>query len=136
MHSPQMDTDEHRLNGAFPLKEETYRIIGCAMEVQNTLGHGFLEKPYENALAVEMRLKNIPFTQQPRYEISYKEQKVGEYIPDLVAFDRIIVELKTIPAITGTEKSQMINYLKATGMPVGLLLNFAKPKLEWERMIL
>ncbi len=73
-----MDTNKHEL----VLKEEVFRIVGCAMEVLNTLGHGLLEKPYENALVVEFGLRSIPFQQQPRFDVIYKSVKVGEYIPD------------------------------------------------------
>ena len=76
-----MHTDGHR----FLFKEETHAIIGCAMELLNTLGHGLLEKPYENALCVEMTQRNIPYVQQPRFDVIYKSHKVGEYIPDLIA---------------------------------------------------
>lgn len=106
------------------------------MTVLNTLGHGFLEKVYENAMIVELREQGIAHLQQPRYEVAYKNAKVGEYIPDLVVFDKIIVDLKTIERLTDRERSQMLNYLKATGLRVGLLLNFFKPKLEWDRIVL
>jgi GxxExxY protein len=129
---PQMDTDRHR----FLFKEETHRIIGCAFEVLNTLGHGLLEKPYENALVVEFQQQGIPFAQQPRFPVFYKSVNVGEYIPDLIVFDNIIVDAKVIEKIGNNEKAQIINYLKITGLRVGLLLNFKHAKLEWERIIL
>ena len=127
-----MDTNEHKLL----LKEEVYQVVGCAMEVLNTLGHGLLEKPYENALVVEFGLKNIPYKQQPRYDVIYKCVKVGEYIPDLIVFDEIVVDTKTIDRITNVERGQVINYLKITQLRVGLILNFKHPKLEWERLVL
>jgi len=127
-----MNTDKHR----FLYKEETHQIIGCAFEVLNTLGHGLLEKPYENALVVELGLKQIPYQQQIRFPVIYKTVKVGEYIPDLIVFDKIIVDIKAIERIGNNEKAQIINYLKITGLRVGLLLNFKHPKLEWERIIL
>ena len=129
---PQMDTDKHR----FLYKEKTRQIIGCAFEVLNTLGHGLLEKPYENAMVVEFGLKNIPYQQQARFPVIYKTVKVGEYIPDLIAFDKIVVDTKVIESIGNNEKAQIINYLKITGLRVGLLLNFRHPKLQWERIIL
>lgn len=131
-----MNTDEHGLSRDLIFKDETHRILGCAMTVLNALGHGFLEKVYENALVVELKALDIPFLQQPRYGVAYKGVSVGEYIPDLVIFDKVVVDLKTIESITGRERSQMLNYLKATGLRVGLLLNFAKPKLEWDRTVL
>ena len=105
------------------------------MEVLNTLGHGLLEKPYENALVVELGLKGIQFAQQKKFDVNYKGTIVGEYIPDLVVFNQIIVDLKVIKQITDIERAQVINYLKITGMKVGLILNFKKPTLEWERLV-
>ena len=127
-----MNTDEHR----FFLKEETYRIIGCAMEVLNTLGHGLLEKPYENALVVEFDLCDIPCRQQPRFDVIYKDIKVGVYIPDMIVYNEIVVDTKTIERITDHEKGQILNYLKITGLKVGLILNFKHSTLQWERLIL
>ena len=127
-----MNTDRHGL----VLKNETGWIIGCAMEVLNTLGHGLLEKPYENALAVEFNLKNIPYQKQPRFDVNYKGVKVGEYVPDLIAFNQVVVETKTIEKITNHEVGQILNYLKITKMKVGIVLNFKYAKLEWKRVIL
>ncbi|GJQ59325.1 MAG: GxxExxY protein [Candidatus Scalindua sp. AMX11] len=127
-----MDTDKHR----FLYKEETHHIIGCAFEVLNTLGHGLLEEPYENALVVEFGIKQIPFQQQARLPVIYKSVHVGEYIPDLIVFDKIIVNTKAIEEIGNNEIAQIINYLKIIGLRVGLVLNFKHAKLEWERIIL
>lgn len=127
-----MDTNEHKLL----LKEEVFQVVGCAMEVLNTLGHGLLEKPYENALVVEFRLKGIPYQQQPHFDVIYKTVLVGEYVPDMIAFDQIVVDAKTIDRITDVERGQVINYLKITRLRVGLILNFKHPKLEWERLVL
>jgi GxxExxY protein len=118
------------------LKEEVYRIVGAAMEVLNGVGHGLHEKPYEKALVVEFGLQNIPFTQQPRYDIVYKQVKVGEYVPDLIAFGSVVVDTKVIDAITDHERGQMLNYLQITGLKVGVILNFKRAKLEWERIVL
>ncbi len=93
------------------LKDEVYAIISCAFEVINGLGHGLHEKPYGNAL-------------------------VGEFIPDLIVHEQIIVDTKTIERITQIERGQMLNYLRITRLPVGLIINFKKSKLEWERIIL
>jgi GxxExxY protein len=117
------------------LKEEVYAIAGCAIEVLNELGHGLNEKPYENALVVEFGLRKIPFVQQRRFNVLYKRVPVGEYIPDLIAFDSVVVDTKVIPEITDHERGQMLNHLKITGMRVGAILNFSKPKLEWERIV-
>lgn len=127
-----MNTNTHELL----LKEEMYQVVGCAMEVLNTLGHGLLEKPYENALVVEFGLKDIPYKQQPRFDVIYKGVKVGDYVPDLIVFDKVVVDAKTIERITDIERGQILNYLKITQLRVGLILNFKKPKLEWERLVL
>ena len=127
-----MNTDTHGL----VLEEETRRILGCSMEVLNTLGHGLLEKPYENALVVEFGLQKIPVQQQPRYTVSYKGKRVGEYIPDLIVFDKIVVDLKTVESISGHDIGQMINYLKITKLKLGLILNFKYGKLQWQRVVL
>ena len=127
-----MNNDKH----GFLLEQETHQIIGCALEVLNILGHGLLEKPYENALVVEFRLRGIPFRQQPRFDVEYKAVKVGEYVPDLICFDQIVVDTKTVEQITGHEIGQMLNYLKITGLHVGLLLNFKYARLQWKRVVL
>ncbi len=118
------------------LKNEVFQIVGCAMEVLNGLGHGLHEKPYENALVVELGMRGIPHFQQPRYDVLYKKVKVGEYVPDLIAFNAVVVDAKVIDAITDHERGQMINYLKITGLKVGVILNFKRSKLEWERIVL
>ena len=127
-----MDTNAKELI----LKEEVFQVVGAAMEVLNGLGRGLHEKPYENALVVEFGLRAIPVRQQPVYEARYKGIKVGEFIPDLIAFDAVIVDAKTIDQITDHERGQMINYLRITGLRVGLLLNFKHARLEWERIVL
>ena len=118
------------------LKDEVFSIVGCAMEVLNTLGHGFHEKPYENALVIEFGLRSIPCTQQRQYDVLYKGHKVGLFIPDLIAFEVVIVDAKVIDRITDVERGQMLNYLRITKHRVGVLLNFKNPKLEWERIVL
>lgn len=127
-----MDTNKY----ALLLKEEAYLVVGCALEVLNTLGCGLLEKPYENALVVEFRLKGIPFQQQSRFPVIYKSIQVGEYIPDLIAFNQVVIDTKVIECIGNNERAQLINYLKITGLRVGLILNFKHTKLEWERIVL
>ncbi len=118
------------------LKEEVHRVVGCAMEVLNTIGCGFHEKIYENALVVEFGIQEIASVQQPEYPVVYKTVSVGTYIPDLICFDALVVDAKTIEKITDREIGQMINYLKITGFRVGLLINFRNPKLEWKRVVL
>ena len=118
------------------LKEEVFGIVGSAMEVLNQLDHGFHEKPYENALVVEFALRNVPFAQQPVYDLVYKSNKVGVFIPDLIAFGSVIVDTKVIDRITNIERGQMLNYLRITRLHVGVILNFKNPTLEWERIVL
>ena len=117
-------------------RNESYQIINCAIDVLNALGHGLLEKPYENALCIEFRERGIPFLQQPKYNVLYKENVVGEYIPDLIVFNQIIVETKTIEAITNNERGQVMNYLKITGLRLGIILNFKHAKLQHMRVVL
>ena len=117
-------------------KAESQQIIGCAMEVLNGVGHGFHEKPYENALVVEFRLRGIPFEQQRQFDIVYKSEKVGLYVPDLIAFGLIVIDTKVIEKITDQEVGQMMNYLKITGLRLGYILNFKHPRLQWKRVVL
>ena len=117
-------------------KEEVFEIVGCAIEVLNTLGHGLVEKPYENALAIEFILRNGPFRQQPSFNILYKEHQVGLFIPDLIAFDTVVVDTKVIDRITDHERGLMLNYLRITALRVGVILNFKRAKLEWDRIVL
>ncbi len=106
------------------------------MEVLNILGHGLHEKPYENALVVEFGLKGISHEQQKRFRVDYKAVQVGEFVPDLIAGQAVIVDTKVIDRITDLERGQMLNYLRITGLKVGLIVNFKRAKLEWERVIL
>lgn len=126
-----MDTNEHQLI----YKKDVFEVVGCAMEVLNELGHGLLEKPYENALAVELGLNNISVQQQSRYKILYKGVQVGEYVPDLITHEKLVVDTKVIEKITDNEIGQMMNYLKITGLKAGVILNFKRPKLEWKRIV-
>ena len=126
-----MDTDNPE-----PLyKFESKEIVGCAIEVLNELGHGFHEKPYENALVAELRRRGIAFEQQKSFDILYKMEKVGDYIPDLLVFGKIVVDTKTIEKITDRGIGHMMNYLKITGCRLGYILNFKNPKLEWKRVV-
>ena len=117
-------------------REETRRIIGCAHEVLNTLGSGLTEKPYENALVGEFVLREIPYLQQPRYPVDYKGCRVGEFIPDLVVFRRVIVDTKVVDRLSDLETGQVLNYLRVTGLRVGLILNFRYPRLQCRRFAL
>jgi GxxExxY protein len=119
------------------LGKEVYQIAGAAIEVHKELGAGFLEAVYQEALVIEFGLRCIPFVSQPQLQISYKNNLLNKlYYPDFLCFDTIIVELKAVSKLGGNEESQLINYLKATGKQVGLLLNFGSVgKLEWKKIV-
>ena len=136
-----MDTDERpdlRRGGEpkLALKAETETIIGFAFSVLNETGHGFNEKIYENSLVVLFKHNNVAFEQQRRFPVLFRGEQVGEFRPDLIAFGSVIVDTKVIDRITDIERGQMLNYLKITKLRVGLILNFKKPKLEFERVVL
>ena len=129
-----MNTDGHGFDG--PHAALTREIIGAAMEVMNTLGHGLLEKVCENALVVELRSRGLAIEQQPRFDVLYKNISVGEFVPDLIVGGAVIVDTKTIDQIGGIERGRMINYLRITRLPLGLTINFKHPKLTWDRVLL
>jgi GxxExxY protein len=118
------------------LEDQTYAVIGAAIEVLNELGHGIHEKPYENALVVELGLREIACEQQTRFNVVYKTVKVGDYVPDLIVAGKIIVDTKVVDRITNNERGQLLNYLRITRLPVGLIFNFRYSKLQWERIVL
>ncbi|MCX6035678.1 MAG: GxxExxY protein [Chloroflexi bacterium] len=119
-------------------KEEVYAIMGAAMEVHRELGSGFLESVYQEALEVELARREIPFESQKPLKIVYKGQTLKkEFIADLICFGKIAVELKAQDSLSGKEEAQVLNYLKATGLKLGLVINFGShPKLEWKRLVL
>jgi GxxExxY protein len=118
-------------------KDEVYKIVGAAMDVYNELGSGFLEAVYQEAMEIELGNRGVPFRRQAPIRVSYKGQLISkEYIADFLCFEKIIVELKSIEQLTDRESAQLINYLKATGLKVGLLLNFgACSSFEWKRFV-
>ena len=118
-------------------KEEVYKIIGDAIEVHKELGPGFLESVYEEAMVFESKDRQIPYKTQVKIPVYYKGEKLNkEFIADYIGFGKIIVEFKCIPKLTKIEEAQIINYLKATGIEVGLIINFgSKGKLEWKRYV-
>ena len=115
--------------------ELSQRVIGCAIEVSNTLGAGFFEKIYEKALCVEFQKKGISFKCQESVIVNYKGNIIGEYLTDIIVEDCLLLELKAVKALCSEHEAQLLNYLKATGLSFGLLLNFGKPKLGIKRMI-
>lgn len=120
------------------LKEEVYAVIGAALEVYYTMGIGFLEPIYHEALAVELTRRNIPFESEVPLCLYYKDVLLDKkYFADLVCYGQIIIELKVLQGLTNIEVAQLINYLKITRMHVGLLINFgSNPKLEWKRYVI
>jgi len=125
-----MSTDEHRLN------EVSERIIGCAYRVSNTLGYGFLEKVYENALAFEIRETGLHVAQQQPVIVKYQGRIVGEYVSDLLVENLVLVELKSVTALDQSHIAQCLNYLKATELRLCLLLNFGRARIEVRQVIL
>lgn len=113
-----------------------YDVTGCAMSVMNELGHGLREKTYERALCLELKFRGLNYDQQKIYPVYYRDEHIDEYIPDLVVGHTLIVETKTVEKITDVHIGQVINYLKITGLEVGLILNFKHPKLEWKKVVL
>ena len=117
-------------------KKESYQIIGAAMEVHRQLGNGFLEAVYQEALAIELELRDIPFIREQKLEVKYKGRLLSTfYVADFVCYDTIIVEIKALSELTGHHESQVINYLNATGMKLGLLINFGSESLEYKRLL-
>lgn len=127
-----MDTDVQSLLFA----DETKRILACAMQVHNDLGHGFREKTHENAMMVLFRELESPFEQQVRFPVLFHSVKIDDFIPDFVAFGKIIVDIKTVDQLGPIETGQMLNYLRATGLKVALLINFKHSRLAWKRVVL
>lgn len=115
--------------------EQTYKIIGAAMAVHRELGHGFLEKVYQAALASEFSLRGIPFQREQCMSVSYRGEVIAQYQADFVCYQEVIVELKALQKLSGTEEAQVINYLKATGLQRGLLINFGAPSLQHKRLV-
>lgn len=112
-----------------------YRAVGIAMEVHRELGHGFLEKVYENAMMVAFRLAGIKAEQQAPIKVYFRGEIVGEYIADILVEGKIILELKSQEKITDLHRAQTLNYLKATGLKLALILNFGKESLQRERLV-
>jgi len=114
----------------------TFAVIGAAMEVHRVLGCGFLEAVYQEALALEMQTRAIPHRREVELPVFYKGQRLmTQYKADFIAYDDVIVELKALAKLSGMEEAQIINYLKSSGLKVGLLINFGAPSLEYRRFV-
>jgi GxxExxY protein len=118
-------------------KQECYNIVGACMAVHRELGHGFLEPVYQEALAIELTRSSIPFEREKELSIIYKGVELKSYYKaDFICYDQIILELKALDALSNDHVSQLMNYLKATGLKVGLLVNFGAPSLQYKRYVL
>ena len=117
------------------LEELTYQINGAIFEVNKVLGSGFLEKVYENALLMELRRRGLNAEAQVPIQVSYKAEVVGEYFADIVVENNVVLELKAVQHLDKVHEAQILNYLKATGYKVGLLINFTHPRAEIKRFV-
>ena len=116
-------------------KDEVYAIVGCAIEVLNGVGAGFPETPYENAIVIEFKDQGIPFEQNKAFDLKHKDQLIGQFVTNLIAYDKVIVDCRIVDRINHHDRNQMINQLKVSELEVGIILNFKRPKLEWERVV-
>lgn len=126
-----MNADERRLE----LDSITEKIIGCAYAVSKKLGAGFLEKVYENALGIELLKTGLECRQQHAIQVVYDGQVIGDFVADILVSKEVIVELKAVKALDQIHQAQCMNYLRATGLPVCLLINFGNPKVEIKRIV-
>ena len=116
-------------------KNESYNIIGACMEVHKQLGHGFLESVYQEALELELISRNIPFNREVKLNIYYKEHTLQQYyMADFICYDKFILELKVTTDLSSSHISQVLNYLNATDISIGLLINFGQPSLQYKRL--
>ena len=132
-----MDTNAHEWAAPSPdvIDEIVQTVIGCAYEVSNVLGPGFLERVYEHAMIRELTLRGVRVESQVRFPVAYKGQCVGEYLADLVVEGSVLVELKCVETFSNEHMAQCINYLKASHLRIALLINFQKPRVDWKRII-
>jgi len=125
-----MDANEREL-----LESVFERTVGAIYEVANVLGAGFLEKVYQRALVNELTRRGVRALPQAAFSVQYKGDSVGEYFADIVVEDRLVVEIKCVDHFSGEHTAQCINYLKASGLKLALLVNFQKPRVEWKRVV-
>lgn len=125
-----------RAEKEFLYKELTSDILESAFRVHNAVGCGLLEKVYANALSWELELRKRKVIAQKEFRVVYREKEVGLYYADIVVDDRVIVEVKSVEKIDDVHRAQLLNYLRLSGLKVGLLINFAKPRVEYERLVI
>jgi GxxExxY protein len=117
------------------VEDLTASVIGAAFEVSNTLGHGFIEGVYRKALVHELSIRGLSVGEEVPFDVVYKEATLGRYFCDLLVEKTVAIELKAIDRLNSTHLGQLLNYLKASGLKVGLLLNFGRPRLEYQRVL-
>jgi GxxExxY protein len=131
-----MNTDSKPVSSSILVEGElTEKILGAAFKVQNALGAGFLEKVYENALSIELRNQGLAVESQRAFPVRYEGTVVGNYQADLVVSEKVVVECKAVSNLDPVHEAQLMNYLKASGLRVGLLINFARSKLQYRRLV-
>ena len=126
--------ERDKVDRALLHSELTKTIIGCAFDVSNEIGAGFLESVYENALAIALREFGVAVRQQAPIDVYFRGQSVGTFYADLLVEDRVIVELKAVSALAQQHEAQLLNYLNATNIQVGLLINFGNPRIQYRRL--
>jgi GxxExxY protein len=123
-------------NGNIIYKELSYKIVELSLEVHNELGCGFLEKVYENALMILFDREKIPARQQTPADVHFQGKVIGQYFADILVDNKLILEIKTVDVIANIHIAQVLNYLRATGLKLGMILNFGKPSFEYKRLVL
>ena len=136
LHGLENENCEGRLKMELACEDKTFAIIGCCMEVHKILGAGYLEAVYQEALALELSSAGVPFEREKGIDITYKGQLLKKkYFADFLCFGEVIVETKALAALLPEHQAQVLNYLKATGKKVGLLVNFGTSSLQWKRLV-
>jgi GxxExxY protein len=136
-HTKENETHEKGEGMEIVYKEESYRIMGACFEVYKEMGCGFLESVYQECLELEFGIQGLPYKSQAPLGLQYKERKLKhKFIPDFILFDKIVLEIKAVTELVDVHRAQVLNYLKATGFRLGLIVNFGHyPKVEYERIV-
>ena len=136
MNTDKIDSNKVQPEEKYIHQELTKDILASVFRVHNSIGCGLLEKVYGNALSWDLKLNNRQVVEEKEFKVVYREREVGVYYGDLVVDEKVIVEVKAVDALLNVHRAQLLNYLRISGLRVGLLLNFANPKLEYERIII